>query len=182
MGHCMQAYYLRKRISSLSLHWEEVVVRLHRWKSGHKANRGDILKMLCRGAEVKIRVHERWWWPFHLVSLLEKRKNVYKVIRVINSEKKFNGFFVLFSFYFVAFNSLFCFCTYFEIGIISFAENLCFFFFFHFFEFSCWLSSTIRRLCGFHWSCEFMISVGDCDWYTYTNCCQIFFLCSLKAN
>ena len=58
------------------------------------------------------------------ISLLEKRKNVYKVIRVINSEKKFNGFFVLFSFYFVAFNSLFCFCTYFEIGIISFAENL----------------------------------------------------------
>ena len=46
-------------ISSLSLHWEEVVVRLHRWKSGHKANRDDILKMLCRGAEVKIRVHER---------------------------------------------------------------------------------------------------------------------------
>ena len=47
---------------------------------------------------------------------------------MINSEKKFNGFFVLSSFYFVAFNSLFCFCTYFEISIISFAENLCFFF------------------------------------------------------
>ena len=93
-----------------------------------------------------------------------------------------NGFFVLFSFYFVAFNSLFCFCTYFEISIISFAENLCFFFFFHFFEFSCWLSSTIRRLSGFHWSCEFMISVSDFDWYTYTNCCQTFILCSLKAN
>ena len=46
-------------MSSLSSHWEEVVVRLHRWKSGHKANRDDILKMLCRGAEVKIRVHER---------------------------------------------------------------------------------------------------------------------------
>ena len=37
---------------------------------------------------------------------------------------------------------MFCFCTYFEIGIISFAKNLCFFPVFHFFEFSCWLSST----------------------------------------
>ena len=66
-----------------------------------------------------------------------KKKKCLQSYTSDNSEKKFNGLFLLFSFYFVAFNSLFCFCTYFEIGIISFAENLCFFFFFHFFEFSC---------------------------------------------
>ena len=36
------------------------------------------------------------WWPCHLASLLEKKG--YKAIRVINSKKKIDGLFLLFSF------------------------------------------------------------------------------------
>ena len=83
-----------------------------------------------------------------MASLLGKKG--YKAIRVINSKKKIQRsllallllihFIALFFFSFFLLH--FFFGIYFVIGIDSFADNLCFFLVFHFFEFSCWLSST----------------------------------------
>ena len=78
-----------------------------------------------------------------MASLLEKKG--YKAVRVINSKKKkLTVSSCSYPLLFVPINSFFfvCFCIQFEIGIISLAEDLCVFLVFHFFEFSCWLSST----------------------------------------
>ena len=126
------------------------------------------------------------WWPFHSASLLEKKG--YKAIRVINSRKKFKGFFLLFSFLFVAFKSLFCFCILFEIGIISFADNLCFFLVFHFFEFSCWLSSTNNLIWIFVAFVAFIEIVSLWSVLVIVTgipgllAAKDFFLCSVKNN